>query len=95
MSVGLGIVPPVNQSVSPLKGALSAVCCLLLLCSACSGGLDHAWLKQCKHFEPTLCPAAGSEGLLQGGTHRSPAACRYKAPCRSLTGIAPKNYSKY
>lgn len=86
MSAGLGIIPLVDPSVSPLKGAL---CCLLpplaLLCLlgevrpcvAAAGQASRASLKPCCR------------------KHRSSAARRYKAPCRSLAGTAPKNYSKY
>lgn len=92
MSVGLEIILLVNPSVSPWKGA---VCWLLLPCSACSGRVKPCLAAAVAAFQANLCPVAGSRDLPQGSTCQSPAACRYKAPCRSLAAISPKNYSKY
>lgn len=92
MSVGLEIIPLVNPSVSPWKGAL---CWLLLPCSACSGRVKQCEPAAVAAFQASLCPVAGSKDLPQGSTCQSPAACRYKAPCRSLAAISPINYSQY
>lgn len=95
MNAELGIIPHSRLQTRMPFERCSLVCVASPGSALPAWGLQHAWLPQCKASQANMCPAARSEGLLQGSACQSPAACRYKAPCRSLAGIAPKAYSKY